>query len=368
MLDDHWFDNLNKALVRDFPRRTLPQTAVAVVAGLALGVAPAVDAAKKRRKRKRKGKGKDKGLGQEPRCGQAACQTAFATDEAIDACQIECGRCQRTGTDFCIHDPVAGRPEVHPTCCPPGEECCGVVCCGPEETSTCCRSLSGPALVSVCVAGRVDCCDDDPAGWCDPDTQRCCPGVGCVNGTECPAPGGQCGETCLTYPTLRCCDGDCVNITVNEAHCGGCNQTCFGPNLRCCGGDCVDLMNDLDNCGACGLPCGGPPGPGVWTCCDGDCKGLHNDEENCGACGETCIGPGLACCSSTCVNTLTDADHCGRCNNRDPDFQCCSGRLYDPDVQFCCDPFAGPPCFHGQFCCTTDAGLPGCCNPDPPDE
>lgn len=65
-------------------------------------------------------------------------------------------------------------------------------------------------------------------------------------------------------PDLLCalprsiCTGVCVDIQVDNAHCGGCNRPCSGvPDLQftCCGGACVGLKQDPNNCGVCGRKC-----------------------------------------------------------------------------------------------------------------
>ena len=63
------------------------------------------------------------------------------------------------------------------------------------------------------------------------------------------------------------CDGRCVSLLSDEAHCGACGtacgalETCSGGTCACadavaeCGGACTDLARDAENCGACGLAC-----------------------------------------------------------------------------------------------------------------
>ncbi len=72
---------------------------------------------------------------------------------------------------------------------------------------------------------------------------------------------------------LTLCDDQCVDISTDMDHCGGCNLICFSTEGVCedgycappppcpgtemhCGGVCVDPMNDPQNCGVCGIECG----------------------------------------------------------------------------------------------------------------
>lgn len=89
---------------------------------------------------------------------------------------------------------------------------------------------------------------------------------------------------------LTRCDGECVDTSSDEAHCGGCGAACEpGENATaaacesgacvetcatgftfCAGSGCVDLASDPDNCGACGYEAvgrsceGGQPTP-AWA-------------------------------------------------------------------------------------------------------
>jgi hypothetical protein len=146
-----------------------------------------------------------------------------------------------------------------------------------------------------------------------------------------------------------------VNTEFGEDHCGGCDQTCVGPDLKCCQGDCVNTRIDLENCGGCGSSC-----VGGWLCCDGDCKDPDRDEEHCGGCGQPCVGPDLECCAGACVNTRTDPLNCGRCGREGPGFGCCGGIPYDPNFSFCC-PDESHVCGLNQVCCVDSQGLADCC-------
>lgn len=69
---------------------------------------------------------------------------------------------------------------------------------------------------------------------------------------------------------LTPCDGQCVDLSSDWQHCGGCDVMCYEgscsdgtcvmevvcpPNLTGCFGDCVDIYSDPYNCGGCGNYC-----------------------------------------------------------------------------------------------------------------
>jgi hypothetical protein len=107
------------------------------------------------------------------------------------------------------------------------------------------------------------------------------------------------------------CDGECVDLTSDPDHCGGCNQPC-ADGAACGAGAC-----DADPCPAGLLPCGS------------QCVEVDNDSAHCGGCSQTC-NPGQSCvlghctsggcpagfiaCGQQCVDPLSDPAHCGGCN------------------------------------------------------
>jgi hypothetical protein len=121
-MEKHWFDPLNKALVRENPRRSL-LGATALLASLGLDT-PFSAAAKKRRKRKKgnNGKKKDHKKYNAPKlCGpqiHTLCDSEFRepdhTPQDRQYCKDQCERCKKTGTPFCIHlpDMLSRRPGV----------------------------------------------------------------------------------------------------------------------------------------------------------------------------------------------------------------------------------------------------------------
>lgn len=189
-------------------------------------------------------------------------------------------------------------------------------------------------------------------------------------GTDTGTGGGgtsDCGEGELE------CDGACVDVLSNDAHCGTCGKTCEGDascsDGQClvdcsdgtiCGSTCADLETDPNNCGGCGVVCeaSGANSEGVCVAgqCDevcsegfGDCNtvladgcetNLNDDLGNCGGCGNACVGaanavpacdmgscdsfsacaPGYDDCDGAAANgceadTQVDPKNCNTCGN-----------------------------------------------------
>lgn len=117
---------------------------------------------------------------------------------------------------------------------------------------------------------------------------------------------------------LSPCDGDCVDVTASDAHCGACGHACH-PQQRCeeslcvarcpsgrlfCDDACTDVLIDNAHCGGCGTPCGEGQ-----QCQGGSCR---------------CVAGGTWC--DACVDTSTSVAHCGGCDAPCPgDFDVCGG-------------------------------------------
>ena len=229
---DHWFDTLSKVLVRDAPRRTLLRAATALVAGFAFG-APIAEAAKKKNKKKNKGKKGKKGKprrNRAPSCSRGACAREWpGDDEEIAYCEFVCEQCDGADPrDFCILKPSDGSKVAW--CCEVDAPCCGNWCC----SDSCCDPGGGRRPVCIDDAEQECCPDDVAVGVCDLTTTRCCPGLGCVPGAECP---GDCGEPCADG--LLCCRGVCVDTRTDLDNCGGCGEECRGFRSGCCNGACA---------------------------------------------------------------------------------------------------------------------------------
>ncbi|KZV99564.1 hypothetical protein EXIGLDRAFT_762443 [Exidia glandulosa HHB12029] len=61
--------------------------------------------------------------------------------------------------------------------------------------------------------------------------------------------------------------GACLDTSVNQQHCGACNNPC-PEGLTCCG-ECIDTDTDYFNCGECSFVCDELPG---GTCSGGSCS------------------------------------------------------------------------------------------------
>ena len=121
------------------------------------------------------------------------------------------------------------------------------------------------------------------------------------------------------------CGNECVVLSMNLGHCGGCGAACTAPpdgtsvcvdgkcdfvcgSLLRCGPDCVDGDSDTENCGACG----------------NECLAVPFGDPSCtsGSCGAQC-DPGFDFCAGRCVDTQSDPDHCGACDAPCPTGEVC---------------------------------------------
>ncbi len=149
-------------------------------------------------------------------------------------------------------------------------------------------------------------------------------------------------------PTLQVCNGSCVQVANDPAHCGACEHSCAAPpgmtavcaagtcNAVCqpgvadCNADLKDgcetaLLSDPASCGGCAKACPSPlhaiPGCVLGACtlgpCDtgfGDCDleaangcetNLMTSKGNCGSCGKACAADKF-CLTGVCQVTLTN--------------------------------------------------------------
>ena len=154
---------------------------------------------------------------------------------------------------------------------------------------------------------------------------------------------------------LTACNGACINLNADVAHCGTCDNACPPGDvcssgacaLHCpsgqmtCSGSCFNLMSDNTHCGDCATSCTGVLNcvNGVCACpsatpdtCSGQCTNTKSDTSNCGACGtvcnstqlcasgacaDSCAAGQLACPVSQptfCANIDSDNHHCGDCS------------------------------------------------------
>ncbi|MBK8479943.1 MAG: hypothetical protein IPL40_02025 [Proteobacteria bacterium] len=183
--------------------------------------------------------------------------------------------------------------------------------------------------------------------------------------------------TCRCPSGLEACDGRCIDINSDGAHCGRCGAPCapgsvcvggsclLGGGALCvdgpqfcpgtcdtspCPGGCVQLQTNPTNCGTCGTRCAPREvcQGGQCSCAEGKarcagaagCLDLQSDAQHCGACstacqaGQVCVdgqcradcGSGGRMCGGRCVDPQADARHCGACGTTcGPDERCLGG-------------------------------------------
>ncbi len=165
-------------------------------------------------------------------------------------------------------------------------------------------------------------------------------------------------------PLTERCDGRCVDVDIDERHCGRCGKRC-GEGMTCSAGECVcpegltacaasceDLQRSTRACGRCGNSC--DPGE---HCVDGRCSPCPDGSERCaGRCPECpantvahCLDGRVACCGD-------DEQPCDRpgelfgCYPRGTD--CTTATLCDGERN-ACDAGEAPHCGSGGgfYCC-----------------
>ena len=202
-----------------------------------------------------------------------------------------------------------------------------------------------------CPEGQVVCGDGcAAAGACDdcPEGQEKCDGEcvaagACDDGTDCPTGQAACDDGCA--PADSCpCDQQCE--TELEA-CTDSVCVCRAGLTRC-DGACVDIRADVAHCGGCGKACGGgercEDGACVASCtapkeaCGDACVEVASDSLHCGECGKLCAVDEL-CLSGVC-QPFTAIDGCDSC----PCDEACEQGDSEGEDGHCCDsPFLGAP-------------------------
>lgn len=92
-----------------------------------------------------------------------------------------------------------------------------------------------------------------------------------------------------------CCDGKCVDLSSDPAHCGRCHVACSGS--YCLDGQCV-------------MDCEGA----TAKVCEGSCIDVSKHSQHCGRCGDAC-GPNMVCSNGECVCAPTHSDCDGNAAN-----------------------------------------------------
>jgi len=212
---------------------------------------------------------------------------------------------------------------------------CGDVCAPDHEC------LDGACIAGDCELGCDGALDRGPLCCGDAWGQ----GPGCTSlltdPRNCGACGLDCGEAALCEDGVcRCpeggdvalCDGVCVDVDANAAHCGGCGDGCPPDAPRCidaactscedrglsdCGGpECTDTSRDAQHCGACATACGVGE-----QCVQGACVGGQ-----CGLCDEdfgVCCHHPAGQANPGCTDLSTDFWNCGACGTWCDDGQVC---------------------------------------------
>lgn len=220
------------------------------------------------------------------------------------------------------------------TGCPDGGQCvsdnqgCTFECrssCAPEGQTQC----AGATLVQRCENGQWVKADD-----CSERNTICKPSAG----------GGAGCENCPVGQS-RCGDGQCHDFTMEQSHCGGCDQACSTNDphgsMQCvssqcklvcdesfdlCAGTCVPgLETNDEHCGTCDRAC--TTSNGTNHCVEGQCKpecdtthgncdgndengcetDLHTSGQSCGACNNDCaskphvVASAVSCSGGTCL-------------------------------------------------------------------
>jgi len=218
--------------------------------------------------------------------------------------------------------------------------CTGNADCADDPGGEICDPMTG-----ACVGCTVD---DDPCGegtYCDPVEQDCVPG--CVDDADC---GGD--LVCNTDTNL--CEGcvedaDCPLGTLCES--GTCEPGCNREHgctegLACCGDQCVDITTDLAHCGGCDLPC--EPANATGACVDGvcgigACDGTHDDcngaaNDGCEVLGECTCAPNQDYDCYTGPNGTEDVGPCSggtqTCNAQGTALGPCTGQV-TPGLELC---------------------------------
>jgi uncharacterized protein YkwD len=123
--------------------------------------------------------------------------------------------------------------------------------------------------------------DATDGGQTTPDTgtpDSGTPDSGTPDATDPPDTGGE-EDTGPQCPGAEAyCDGQCVDLTSSDQHCGDCNQPCEGAQT-CQSGQC--------QC----------PGDQQW--CDGACVDTSSNDAHCGGCNDPCQG-GYVCSEDQC--------------------------------------------------------------------
>lgn len=241
------------------------------------------------------------------------------------------GGCRRSGDGgdpctgvTCASPPTACHSDAG-TCDPATGDCtyAALPLDAPCDDGDPCTAGETCAVDGRCVAGPARTCTRPPNA-CVTTPGTCTPGVGCTytavpNGTTCTD-----GNSCTTGDA---CDGGvCVPgpscppptpCQVGSCGAGGCQYapradgaSCgTSASLRCCGGNCVDISTSALHCGGCYLSCGGQAceSVAVTTLC------ATRPTATSGRCRCNPLGANTCPSSQRCTDGGTASTYPGRC-------------------------------------------------------
>lgn len=277
-----------------------------------------------------------------------------------------------------------GSPDDPRNCGQCGHDCTTLPYVNPERIT--CVAGECSYVEGACLPGFGHCSDEEgclddltTVSRCGSCTQQCS-----KSSPLCASPSGApaaCVDNCPVG--LYQCDGQCVDLDSNAAHCGVCGRRCSRNNgvERCEDGQCVPSgclpgfadcsplgdgcetdLGTFENCARCGDSCATDraaahceAGLCVVECnagfdsCDQsspDCETRTNTAQDCGACGQVCAGARPLCsdgrcvaacggnrpdvCSDTCVDLSLEPSHCGACGVSCEAYQVCSDGACSP--------------------------------------
>jgi hypothetical protein len=170
-------------------------------------------------------------------------------DAPPSPCFADVGVCDRS-SGVCEYEQMdVGMPCDDEDSCTRDETCDAQGECVPAETTECDDPPECFELPATCDAEGVcsytpsaagsDCEDEDPCtlnstcdttGTCQPgpicETKGMCSTGVCMDGVGCMLEQQPDGTSCGVNPADRCCGGECVDVSTDAAHCGGCGAAC----------------------------------------------------------------------------------------------------------------------------------------------
>lgn len=146
-------------------------------------------------------------------------------------------------------------------------------------TGTCRAVALGAAMIAL-MAGCSDDSDASQSNTSQPNNISTSASAGSNPEAE---PGPVCAEA---GPQGQLCDGQCVDVRQNMAHCGTCTNACDASTQYCgdgdclcrrsrdtnCGSQCVDTRNNPHHCGGCNVACGT-----TQYCDSGTCRDISDN-------------------------------------------------------------------------------------------